>query len=87
MPTRHERIGVVKDDELSAALESVAGLVAPGVPTAKLVRDLALRGAQALREEGERRGEALRQLAEWSTGDNPPWDPAVLARIDELTSE
>ena len=86
MPTRHERIGVVKDDELSAALQSVAGIVPPNTPAATLVRDLAIRGASALRQDEERRAAALRQLADWSTGANPPWDADVLARIDELSS-
>jgi hypothetical protein len=86
MPTQHERIGVVKDEELAEALASVSSLVAPQTPAAKLVHDLAVRGARALREDGERRTEALHQLAEWSTGENPPWDPDVLARIDDLTA-
>jgi hypothetical protein len=86
MPTRHERIGVVKDEELSAALESVADLVPPGTPAATLVRTLAVRGAQALRAEDQGRREALRQLADWSTGSDPPWHPEVLARVDELTA-
>jgi hypothetical protein len=30
--------------------------------------------------------ELLRELADWSTGGEPPWDPSVLARIDELTA-
>jgi hypothetical protein len=87
VPTRHERIGVVRDDELSAALESVSGFVSPGTPAATLVHDLAIRGASALRQDEERRAAALRELAEWSTGANPPWDPDVLARIDELSSQ
>jgi hypothetical protein len=87
MPTRHQRIGVVNDEELAAALESVAGLVAPGMPAAALVRTLAIRGAQALRDEQQHRADALRRLADWSTGGDPPWDPDVLARIDELTAE
>jgi len=49
MPARYECIGVVKDEELSAALDSVAPLVEAETPTATLVRDLAIRGARALR--------------------------------------
>jgi hypothetical protein len=88
MPTRHERIGVIKDEELSAALDSVAALVEAGTPAAALVRDLAIRGARALREKEGRRRESIERLVEWSTGvDDPPWDPQVLAQIDDLTAE
>jgi hypothetical protein len=85
MPTKHERIGVVKDDELRAALDSVAPLLETTPSTATLVHVLAVRGAQALREDAVQRAELLRELAEWSTGAEPPWDPTVLARVDELT--
>jgi hypothetical protein len=88
MPTKYERIGVVKDEELSAALDSVAALVEAGTPAAALVRDLAIRGARALCEEEGRRRESIERLVEWSTGvDEPPWDPEVLAHIDDLTAE
>jgi hypothetical protein len=50
-------------------------------------RDLAIRGARALLEDQARRNELLGDLAEWSTGDDPPWDPDVLGRIDKLTFE
>jgi hypothetical protein len=86
MPTKHERIGVVKDEELAAALESVAPLVDTSTPTATLVHDLAVRGAQAMRFDDDERSALLQELAEWSTSDDPPWDPDVLARIDELTA-
>jgi hypothetical protein len=87
MPTKHERIGVVKDRPLADALESVAPFVGADTPAATLVHDLAIRGAQALRAAEELRRERLRELAEWSTSENPPWDADVLARIDELTVE
>jgi hypothetical protein len=88
MPTRYERIGVIKNEDLSDALDSVAPLVEAGTPAATLVRDLAIRGARALREEEDRRRESLERLVEWSTGvSDPPWDPEVLAHIDELTAE
>jgi len=85
MPTKHERIGVVKDEALTEALESVASILAPTLPAATMVHDLAIRGAQALRDDAARRTRLLGELAAWSTGDRPPWDPDVLARIDELT--
>lgn len=88
MPTRYERIGVIKNEDLSDALDSVAPLVEVGIPAATLVRDLAIRGARALREEEGRRRESIELLVEWSTGGkDPPWDPDVLAQIDDLTAE
>ncbi len=86
MPTRYERIGVLKDAALEEALESVVPLVAPS-SAASLVHDLAIRGAQSLREEESRLRELRGELAEWSTSSAPPWDPEVLSRIDELTAE
>ncbi len=87
MPTKHDRIGVVKDQALVEALESVAPLVGPRAPAATVVHDLAIRGAQALRDEETGRRELRRELADWSTSDDPPWDPYVLAHIDELTAD
>jgi hypothetical protein len=46
---------------------------------------LAVRGAQALREDAERRKKRLGELAHLSTRAEPPWDRDVLARIDDLT--
>jgi len=86
MPSKHERIGVLKDDALAEALDSVAPLVGAETPAARLVHDLAIRGAQALRDDDALRGELLAELAVASTSANPPWDPDVLARIDELTA-
>ena len=49
MPTKHERIGVVKDAALSQALDSVVPFLGSTTPAATVVHDLAIRGAQALR--------------------------------------
>jgi hypothetical protein len=87
MPTKYERIGVVRDEALSDALESVAPIVGRDAAAASVVHDLAIRGAQALRADEERRRELLQELADWSTSDAPPWDREVLARIDELSHE
>jgi hypothetical protein len=88
MPTKHERIAVIKDEQLAAALDSVAPLVAADTPTAALVHDLAIRGARALRDEDQQRRDSIERLIEWSTRSaDPPWDPETLARIDELTRE
>jgi hypothetical protein len=86
MPTKHERIGVVKDAALTSALDSVSAIVGPRTPAATVVHDLAIRGAQALRDDTARRSKLLMELASWSTSDQPPWDPEVLARIDELAA-
>lgn len=72
MPTRYGRIGVLRDEALAAALESVAPIVGVNAPAATVVHDLAIRGAQALRAEAEHRRELLQRLADWSTSDDPP---------------
>lgn len=82
MPTKFERIPVTNDLELSAALEQVRALT-PGVRTATLVHDLAIRGATALVNEHERHTEALRRLGERSTGPDPGFDRELLGRIDQ----
>lgn len=86
MPTKHERIGVVKDDALTDALDSVRSIVDAATPAATLVHDLAIRGARALRDDLSGRNDLLRELAARSTSDDPPWDRDVLARIDELSA-
>ena len=85
MPTRYERVGVVKDEALSDALASVRSIVGESTPVASVVHDLAVRGAKALREDESRRAELLRDLARLSTSE-PPWDQEVLANIDLLTA-
>lgn len=56
MPTDHPRIAITRDPELDAALDRAAALLGRGVPVARLVRDLALRGARSLEgEDAERR--------------------------------
>jgi hypothetical protein len=67
MPTQHRRIAITEDPELAAALRAFAPLVADDVNPARLVRDLALRGAGALLEEHGRRDAAIERLVTWST--------------------
>jgi hypothetical protein len=86
MPTRYDRIGVIKDDALIDALASVRAIVGESTPAATVVHDLALRGAQALQDDTARRQDLLNDLAKLSTSDAPPWDPDVLAQIDSLTA-
>jgi hypothetical protein len=84
MATRFDRIPVTKDPALAAALDRVTPLVGAGKPTATLVHDLAIRGADALVEERQDRARELAWVAEVTTSGEPPWDPEIMERIDEL---
>jgi hypothetical protein len=54
VPTVHPRIQVTNDPELAEALARVARFYA-GKPASQVVRDLAIKGAEAVeREQGER---------------------------------
>jgi hypothetical protein len=81
MPTKHPRIMVTKDEELADALARVERLF-DGTPAATIVHDLAVRGADAVLADEQRRREAIQSLIEWSTG--PDMDRETLLRIDEL---
>lgn len=81
MPTKHPRIAVTKDEELADALDRVEALF-DGKPAATIVHDLAVRGAEAVLADEQRRREAIQRLIDWSTG--PDMDRETLARIDEL---
>ncbi len=70
MPTKHPRIAIVEDDELSASLAEVSSLVDSGVSKARLVRDLAIKGAQRMLDEERDRREALEWLVWWSTSED-----------------
>jgi len=69
VPTKHQRVAVLKDEELAQALERVEALF-PGVPAARVVHDLAIRGAEAALADAARRRAALEALVAWSTGDD-----------------
>jgi hypothetical protein len=84
MATRFDRIPVTKDPALAAALDRVAPLVGAKKPTATLVHDLAILGADALVEERQDRTRGLAWVAEVTTSGEPPWDPEIMERIDEL---
>ncbi len=84
MATRFVRIAVTKDPLLAEALDRVRTLIGAGKPTATLVHDLAIRGADALVQEQRRRAEQLAWVAEATSSPEVPWDPAVLERVDEL---
>jgi len=86
MPTAHPRIAVTRDPELAAALDRAAGLLGPDVPAARLVRDLALRGARALETDDAERHSRRRAFAERIASDSPPWDPKVLERVEDRSA-
>jgi len=69
MPTKHRRIAVVVDPELSEALE-VASLRFPGRSSASLVRKLAMLGADAVERSAEPKSKLERLLAR--PGVRPP---------------
>jgi hypothetical protein len=78
MPTKYPRIAVTKDEELADALARVEPLF-DGTPTASVVHDLAVRGADALLADEQRRREAIQRLIDWSTG--PDMDREFLLRV------
>lgn len=85
MPTKHERISVVKDPELAEAI--AAARREPGAeqrPAATILRDLALQGAAAQRAEEEHARKKRLEFALMWHSDDPPFDREVLANIDEL---
>ncbi len=77
MAPLHPRVQVTVDPELAAALSELGA----GKPRSQAVRDLALRGAEAIRkEQGDRRAaiEFLRRLDE---GEDEGFDFSVAARL------
>jgi hypothetical protein len=75
MPTRHKRIPVTNDPELAAALNRV-GRFFPDAPAARVVRDLAIKGAEAIEREEDERDAAIERLIAFSTQRTGPidWD-------------
>jgi hypothetical protein len=83
MPTKHQRIPVTNDDELAEALARVGSLY-PGAATARLVHDLAVKGADAALREDEERGAAIDRLVAFSSDPSSLTDVETLERVDEL---
>jgi hypothetical protein len=52
MASRHPRVQVSRDPDLERAIRRGRSLLGPSTPTSRVVRELALRGAEAL--EGDR---------------------------------
>jgi hypothetical protein len=86
VPTSWRRIAVVEDPELSAALGRVAHHFA-GVPAARVVHDLAVKGAEVVVDEHEERAAALERLVAFSTDRSTAIEWGVLEDIDELAWE
>ena len=83
MPTRHRRVPVTLDEELAGALERVEAIRGRTAPRSRLLRDLALRGAEAVVDEAAERQRTLAALAELSTTSDALFDRDVLLRLDE----
>jgi hypothetical protein len=83
MPTKHQRIPVTNDPDLADALRRVESLF-QGAPAARIVHDLAIRGAQAMEREQDDRAAAIERLIERSTTRTGEIDWDVLENIDEL---
>lgn len=83
MPTKHQRIAITNDEELSEALARVGPLFG-GAPLATVVHDLAVKGADAALRERDERDAAIRRLIEWSTSATPELDREVLLHVREL---
>ena len=83
MPTNWKRVNVTRDPELSDALQSVAPYFRDA-PAARVVHDLAVRGAQEVIREHRERDAAVERLVTLSTERESAIDWDVLARVDEL---
>lgn len=83
MPTRHRRIPVTSDPELTDALARVQHHYA-GAPTSKIVRELAIRGAEALEREQQERERAVERLIDLAARRTDLIDWDELEEIDQL---
>lgn len=77
MPTTKPRIQVTIDAELADALAELGGTAS----RASAVRDLALRGAEAVRAERDRRRDAIEFLRGLDSGEDGGYDFAISERL------
>lgn len=77
MPPTKPRIQVTLDPELAAAVSELGGTK----PRSRAVHDLALRGAQAIRAEQNRRQEALEFLRRLDSGADDRFDFSVSEQL------
>ena len=82
MSTSWKRIAVTEDPALTEALARVASLY-PGVPAARLVHDLAIKGAETAAEERAASDRAIEALIIASTEGEGLMTAEGLKRIDE----
>lgn len=102
MGTSHPRIAVVRDSALDAAMRRAAAVIGKDMPAATLVRELALRGAEAIAsapasetvrrlvvEHGARPAEGSLQdfLAEREAAGEPDPHRRASALLDELRGD
>lgn len=76
MPATSPRVQVTVDAELAAALDEFGGR-----SRSQAVRDLAIRGAEALREEERRRDEAITFFRRISRGEDDRFDFSASAEL------
>lgn len=86
MPTPWKRIPVTQDPELSEALHRVAPYY-PGTASARLVHDLAVKGAEAVMQERAGSDEAIEELVAFSIERSDMIDWQVLEQVDDLAWE
>lgn len=77
MASAKPRIQVTVNSELRAALAELGG----NAPRSRAVRDLAIRGAEAIRAEREALRDALEHLDRIATGEDDGYDLAVSERL------
>jgi hypothetical protein len=77
MPSTKRRIQVTIDPELADVLAELGGTE----PRSRTVRDLALRGAEAVRAERHERAEALEFLRRLDAGQDDGYDFTVSERL------
>ena len=80
VPTKYRRIAVTNDEELAEALARVRPIL-NGLSDARLVHELAIRGAEATLAQEEERKAALQWLIEWSTDPNSSMDREALRNV------
>ena len=76
MSSSSTRVQVTVDPELAAALDEFGGR-----SRSRAVRDLAIRGAQALRDDRGRREEAIELLRRIDSGEDDRFDFSVSAKL------
>ena len=77
MPPTKPRVQVTLDTELAAAVEEFGG----NEPRSRAVRDLALRGAHAIRAQRTAERDACQHLQRIATGDDDRYDFSVSKQL------